>query len=89
MRYIVTDTGYLVDTGMYGYDTAGSNNQDGIRVVDNKVYLTYWSAGNDWVEDTYDLTFLGNIVYQSNKRIDILDPDNYGKNPITGEDEPE
>lgn len=37
---------------IYGASTWGQTTQEGIDYKDGKYYLTYWSAGNEWIDDT-------------------------------------
>lgn len=78
-RYIITDKGFIVDTQMFGFDTAGSSNQHHIKIVGKKVYECYWSAGNEWVDDINEEIYIGNIVYETDTKLKILDEKNYGE----------
>ncbi len=67
-RYVILDTGAIIDLETYGLPSWGdSYTQYGIKVKDNKVYEEYWSYGGEWEEDIMDETLLGTIVYQSDK----------------------
>lgn len=77
-RYVVLDTGAIIDLGTYGLQSWGSSNQYGIEIKGNKVYETYWGYGGEWEDDINEETLLGTIVYQSDKPFYICEA-------ITGE----
>lgn len=67
-RYVILDTGAIIDLETYGLPSWGDGcRQYGIKVKDNKVYETYWSYGGEWEDDINEETLLGTIVYQSDK----------------------
>lgn len=72
-RFVVLDTGAIIDLATYGMESWGSNSQYGIKVKDGKVYETFWSYGGDWEEDIDDEVLLGTIVYQSSKPFRVLE----------------
>lgn len=70
-RFVVLDTGAVIDLETYGLLSWGSNHQYGIKVKGNKVYETYWSYGGECEEDINESTLLGTIVYSSDKPLFI------------------
>lgn len=66
-RYVILDTGAIIDLESWGLHMWGHLQQEGIKVKNNKVYATYWSCGNEWEDDYYEEFLLGTIVYQSDK----------------------
>ena len=74
-RFVILDTGAIIDLATFGMESWGSNNQYSVEIIDNKVYATYWSYGSRWEEDTDDKILLGSIVYQSDKPFYITESD--------------
>lgn len=72
-RFVVLDTGAIVDLATYGMESWGSTCQYSAKVVGDKVYETYWSCGGEWEEDVNDEVFLGTIVYSSDKPFRVLE----------------
>ena len=72
-RFVVLDTGAIIDLATYGMGSWGSNDQYGVTVKGNKVYETYWSYGGDWEEDVSGDVLLGTVVYSSSKPFRILE----------------
>lgn len=72
-RFVVLDTGAIIDLATYGMGTWGSNDQRGAEVRGNKVYETYWSYGGEWEEDAEGEALLGTIVYSSDKPFRVLE----------------
>lgn len=70
-RFVVLDTGAVIDLETYGLGSWGQNCQYGIEVKGNKVYETYWSYGGEWEDDINESTLLGTIVYSSDKPLFI------------------
>lgn len=70
-RFVVLDTGAIIDLETYGLLSWGSNHQYGIKVKGNKVYETYWRYGGVWEDDINEETLLGTIVYSSEKPLFI------------------
>lgn len=70
-RYVILDTGAIIDLESWGLHWWGSTEQEGIKVKNNKVYATYWSWGGEWEDDTNEETLLGTIVYSSDKPFHI------------------
>lgn len=70
-RFVVLDTGAIIDLETYGLQSWGSDCQDGLIVKDNKVYETYWRYGGGWEDDIDEETLLGTIVYSSDKPFHI------------------
>lgn len=66
-RFVVLDTGAVIDLETYGLLSWGSNHQYGIKVKGNKVYEVYWSYGGEWEDGIKKETLLGTIVYSSDK----------------------
>lgn len=64
-RFVVLDTGAIIDLETWGLNSWGSDAQYGIKVKGNKVYETFWSYGGEWEDDIREETLLGTIVYQS------------------------
>jgi hypothetical protein len=57
MRFLVIKTNDSLDVvspETYGMATWGANTQEGIDKRDDGWYSTYWSAGNEWIEDTIE-----------------------------------
>ena len=42
----------VVSPETYGMDTWGGSHQEGIEFKKDGWYSTWWSAGNEWIEDT-------------------------------------
>lgn len=78
-RYVITDKGYCIDTEMFGFDTAGSLSQHNLKIDGKKVYETFWSYGGEYENDYNDEEFLGNIIFETDTKIEILDKENYGQ----------
>ena len=74
-RFVILDTGAIIDLATFGMESWGSNSQYGVEITDNKVYATYWRYGGNWQEDTDDKILLGTIVYQSDKPFYIVESD--------------
>ena len=72
-RFVVLDTGAIVDLATYGMRSWGSNCQYSAKVEGDKVYETYWSYGGEWEEDVEGEVFLGTIVYSSDKPFRVLE----------------
>lgn len=72
-RFVVLDTGSIIDLATYGMWSWGSHDQCGAEVRGNKVYETYWSHGGDWEEDVSGEVLLGTVVYSSSKPFRILE----------------
>ena len=72
-RFVVLDTGAIVDLAAYGMGTWGSTCQCGAKVVGDKVYETDWSYGGEWEEDVEGEVLLGTIVYSSDKPFRVLE----------------
>lgn len=66
-RYVILDTGAIIDLETYGLQSWGQYTQYGVEIKDNKVYETYWSWGGEYEDDEYETTLLGTIVYESDK----------------------
>ena len=65
-RFVILDTGAIIDLETWGLNSWGSDAQYGIKVKGNKVYETFWSYGGEWEDDINEERLLGTIVYQSN-----------------------
>lgn len=74
-RFVVLDTGVIIDLATYGMGSWGSNSQYGIKIKGSKVYKIFWEYGGEWQEDINDEVLLGKIVYQSNKPFYVLESD--------------
>ena len=74
-RFVILDTGAIIDLATFGMESWGSNSQYGVEITDNKVYATYWRYGGNWEEDIDDKILLGTIVYQSDKPFYIVESD--------------
>lgn len=72
-RFVVLDTGAIVDLAAYGMGSWGSNDQCGAEVRGDKVYETYWSYGGDFEEDVEGEVLLGTAVCSSSKPFRILE----------------
>lgn len=72
-RFVVLDTGAIIDLATYGMGTWGSDNQCCAEVRGDKVYETYWSYGGDFEEDVEGEVLLGTVVYSSSKPFRILE----------------
>lgn len=72
-RFVVLDTGAIVDLAAYGMGSWGSTCQYGVKVEGDKVYETYWSYGGEWEEDVEGEALLGAIVYSSDKPFRVLE----------------
>ena len=66
-RFVVLDSGAIIDLETWGLQSWGDNSQLGIKVKDNKVYETYWSYGGEYEDDVNEETLLGTIVCSSDK----------------------
>lgn len=83
-RFVVLNTGAIIDLETYGYLSWGQNMQYGIDVKGNKVYETYWCWGGEWEEDDNETNLLGTIVYSSDKPLFIKEASSaicYSKKP--------
>ena len=72
-RFVVLDTGAIVDLATYGMGSWGSTCQYSAKVEGDKVYETYWSCGGEWEEDVEGEVLLGAIVYSSDKPFRVLE----------------
>ena len=72
-RFVVLDSGAIVDLATYGMGSWGSACQYSAKVEGDKVYETYWSCGGEWEEDVEGEVFLGTIVYSSDKPFRVLE----------------
>lgn len=72
-RFVVLDSGAIVDLATYGMGSWGSTCQYGVKVEGDKVYETYWSCGGEWEEDVEGEVLLGAIVYSSDKPFRVLE----------------
>lgn len=72
-RYVVLDTGAIIDLATYGMESWGSNSQYSVEIKGNKVYEVYWRCGGDLEEDINNEILLGTIVYSSSKPFHILE----------------
>ena len=50
---------------VYGMHTWGTNDQDGISHKRKYWYIEHWSAGNDWIDDTF-YSYKLNVVLEAN-----------------------
>lgn len=74
-RYVILDTGAIIDLETYGMESWGSNTQYGIKIKNGKVYKTLWQYSGEWREDINDEALLGKIMYQSDKPFYVLESD--------------
>ena len=72
-RFVVLDTGAIIDLAAYGMGSWGSACQYGIEVKGDKVYETYWSWGGDCEEDVEGKVLLGTVVYSSDNPFHVLE----------------
>ena len=72
-RFIVLDTGDIIDLDTYGMESWGSNSQYSVEIKGNKVYETYWRYGGDLEEDINNEILLGTVVYSSSKPLYVLE----------------
>ena len=72
-RFVVLDTGAIVDLAAYGMGSWGSTCQYGLKVKGDKVYETYWGYGGELEEDVEGEVLLGAIVYSSDKPFRVLE----------------
>ena len=72
-RFVVLDSGAIVDLATYGMGSWGSACQYSAKVEGDKVYETYWSYGGEWEEDVEGEVLLGTIVYSSDKPFRVLE----------------
>ena len=72
-RFVVLDTGAIVDLATYGMGSWGSACQYGVKVEGDKVYETYWSYGGEREEDVEGEVLLGAIVYSSDNPFRVLE----------------
>lgn len=72
-RFVVLDTGAIIDLATYGMGPWWSNDQCGVNVKGNKVYEAYWSYGGDLEEDVEGEVLLGAVAYSSGKPFRILE----------------
>lgn len=66
-RFVILDTGAIIDLETWGLNSWGSDAQYGIKIKDNKVYETFWGYMGEYKEDIDETTLLGTIVYSSDK----------------------
>lgn len=66
-RFVILDTGAIIDLETWGLCSWGSNTQIGIKVEGNKVYETFWGYMGEYKEDIDETTLLGTIVYSSDE----------------------
>lgn len=72
-RFVILDTGAIVDLATYGMGSWGSTCQYSAKVEGDKVYETRWIYGGEWEEDVEGEVFLGTIVYSSDKPFRVLE----------------
>lgn len=72
-RFVVLDTGAIIDLATYGMGSWGSHDQCGVTVRGGKVYETRWIYRGDFEEAVDAEAFLGKIVYSSSKPFYILE----------------
>lgn len=72
-RFVVLDTGAIIDLDTYGMGSWGSHDQCYAKVIGGKVYETHWIYRGDFEEDVEGEVFLGKIVYSSSKPFYILE----------------
>ena len=72
-RFVVLDTGSIIDLATYGMGTWGSNDQCCADARGNKVYETHWIYRGDFEEAINLEVCLGKIVYSSSKPFRILE----------------
>ena len=72
-RFVVLDTGAVVDLETYGMGSWGTSDQLGAKVKGDKVYETYWSYGGEWEEDVEGEALLGTVVLSSDEPFRILE----------------
>ena len=72
-RFVVLDTGAVVDLATYGMGSWGSHDQCGAEVRGGNVYETHWIYRGDFEEAVNAEAFLGKIVYSSNDPFYILE----------------
>lgn len=65
-RFVVLDTGAIIDLETWGLHSWGMDRQYGIKIEGNKVYETVWEY-REYFEDINESTLLGTIVYSSDK----------------------
>lgn len=71
-RYIVLDTGLIIDTCTWGMGSWGDSYcQYGLEFEDDKVYETTWT--NDYDGEEMDTEFLGKIVYSTDIPLQICE----------------
>ena len=66
-RFVILDTGAIIDLETWGLNSWGSGTQYGIKVEGNKVYQTFWRYMGEYKEDIDETTLLGTIVYSSDE----------------------
>ena len=72
-RFVVLDTGAIIDMATYGMGSWGSHDQCGAEVREGKVYETHWIYREDFEEDVRLEVCLGKIVYSSSNPFYILE----------------
>ena len=72
-RFVVLDTGAIIDLATYGMGSWGSHDQCGAEARGGKVYETHWIYRGDFEEAVNLEVFLGKIVYSSSKPFYILE----------------
>ena len=70
-RYIVIDNGDIIDLKTYGLYSWGDDVQYHIDIKGDKVYIKSWEYGGEWEDDIIDSTYIGKIVYMSDKPLYI------------------
>lgn len=74
-RFVVLDTGAIIDLAAYGMESWGSHDQCYAEVRGDKVYETHWiyRGDFDFEEDVNLEVFRGKIVYSSSKPFYIFE----------------
>ena len=76
MIFVVVDHGEgnieVISPENYGMDTWGMSTQEGIKKKDDGCwYITYWSDGGQWLEDTYEEDKL-NVLLETTDVSEVL-----------------
>lgn len=72
-RFVVLDTGAIIDLATYGMESWGSDDQCCAEVRGGKVYETHWIYRGDFEEAVNLEVFRGKIVYSSSKPFYIFE----------------
>lgn len=66
-RFVILDTGAIIDLETWGLNSWGSDAQYGITIKGNKVYETFWGYLGEHYDEINEENLLGTVVYSSDE----------------------